>query len=293
MRQLPPLNALRAFEAAARHLSFTKAADELAVTQAAVSHQIKGLESYLGIKLFHRVNRGLALTDDGQSYWPSLRDAFDVLAQATLRLRSNDSSGTLTVSVLPSFAAKWLVPRLGRFRELNPDIDVLVAPKDEFVDFQRENVDVGIRYGRGKYPGLRTDPLLEEEIFPVCSPALRDGTLPLAVPTDLRHHTLLHDDGEAGWRQWLRAARVEGVDTKRGPIFTDSGMSLQAAIEGQGVVLARGALAKADLEQGRLVRIFDVALLADHAYYLVCPEATAERPKVASFRSWLLEEVRR
>ena len=172
-------------------------------------------------------------------------------------------------------------------------LDVLVAPKDEFVDFQRENVDVGIRYGRGNYPGLRTDPLLEEEIFPVCSPALRDGAVPPSVPADLQNHTLLHDDGEAGWRQWLRAARVEGVDTTRGPIFTDSGMSLQAAIESQGVALARGALAKADLEHGRLVRIFDVSLLADHAYFMVCPEATADRPKVVAFRQWLLAEVER
>ena len=293
MRRLPPLNALRAFEAAARHLSFTKAADELAVTQAAISHQVKSLEDFLGTRLFNRVNRGLVLTDDGQAYWPELRDAFDGIDQATLRLRANDSSGTLTVSVLSSFAARWLVPRLGRFRELQPDIDILVAPKDEFVDFQRENVDVGIRYGRGIYPGLRTDPLLEEEIFPVCSPALRDGAVPLANPLDLKKHTLLHDDGEAGWRQWLRAARVEGVDTRRGPIFTDSSMSLQAAIEGQGVALARGALAKADLESGRLVQIFDVALIADHAYFLVCPEATAERPKVVAFREWLLAEVDR
>jgi LysR family glycine cleavage system transcriptional activator len=205
-----------------------------------------------------------------------LNDAFD---QATLRLKSNDSSGTLTVNVLSSFAARWLVPRLGRFRELHPDIDVLIAPKDEFVDFQRENVDVGIRYGRGIYPGLRTDLLLEEEIFPVCSPALRDGSNPLADPIDLINHTLLHDDGEAGWRQWLLAAHVGGVDTTRGPLFTDSSISLQAAIEGQGVALARGALAKADLESGKLVRLFDVALLADHAYFLVCPEATAGRPK--------------
>jgi LysR family glycine cleavage system transcriptional activator len=292
-RYLPRLNALRAFEAAARHLSITKAADELAVTQAAVSHQVKSLEEFLGTKLFNRVNRGLVLTADGQTYWPALSDAFDGIDQATLRLKSADSSSTLTVSVLSSFAARWLVPRLGRFRELHPDIDVLIAPKDEFVDFQRENVDVGIRYGRGIYPGLRTDPLLEEEIFPVCSPALRDGSNPLADPINLINHTLLHDDGEAGWRQWLLAAHVDGVDTTRGPIFTDSSMSLQAAIEGQGVVLARGALAKADLESGKLVRLFDVALLADHAYFLVCPEATAGRPKVVAFRDWLLDEVRR
>ncbi|MDA0261721.1 MAG: LysR substrate-binding domain-containing protein, partial [Proteobacteria bacterium] len=216
---------------------------------------------------------------------------FDSIDQATMRLRSNDAAGTLTVTVLPSFAAKWLVPRLGRFRELHPEIDILVAPKDEFVDFQRENVDVGIRYGRGIYPGLRTDPLLEEEIFPVCSPALRNGTKPLALPADLAGHTLLHDDGVAGWRQWLLAAKVTGVDTTRGPIFTDSSMLLAAAIEGQGVALARGALAKADLESGRLVRLFDLTLLADHAYFLVCPEGTADRPKIVAFREWLLEEV--
>ena len=290
-RRLPPLNALRSFEAAARHLSFTRAAEELNVTQAAISHQVKGLEERLGVVLFRRLNRSLLLTDAGQSYLPEVRDAFDRIAEATWRITAHDSVGVLTVSVLPSFAAKWLVQRLGRFREAHPDIDVHVAPSDDLVDFARENVDLAIRYGQGEWPGLRADRLMTEEVFAVCSPNLLQGPHPLRAPADLRHHTLLHDDLRIDWRMWLMAAGVDGVDSRRGPGFTDSSMVIQAAVEGQGVALGRSALAAADLAAGRLVKPFDISLPAAVAYYVVCPEATAGRPKIVAFREWVIAEA--
>jgi LysR family transcriptional regulator, glycine cleavage system transcriptional activator len=289
-RRLPPLNALRAFEAAARHLSFTRAAAELHVTQTAISHQIKALEERLGVRLFRRLPRGLLLTEAAQRLLPPVRDAFDQIALATERLAAGGAGATLTVSVLPSFAAKWLVPRLGRLRAAHPDLDLRISASSELVDFARDDVDVGIRMGSGVYPGLRVERLFGEALVPVCSPLLREGPHPLLRPEDLAHHVLLHDDDYAGWELWLRLAGVPGVLARRGPVFTDSGMVVQAAAEGQGVALARRVLAAGDLAAGRLVQPFDVSIPHDLAYYLVCPEATAEQPKIAAFRSWLLAE---
>lgn len=293
MRRLPPLNALRAFEAAARHLSFTKAADELSVTQAAVSHQVKALERRLNVQLFQRANRALTLAAAGNAYYPALKKVFDALHDATQQLVERKLRPTITVSVLPSFASKWLVPRLGRFRERNPEYDLLLAPSEELVDFARDNVDIGIRYGRGAYPGLHVERLLEEEIFPVCSPSLLDRTGAVKTPHDLRRVTLLHDDDHEGWRTWLTAAGETSIDLDRGPIFTDSGMLVQAAVEGQGVALARGAIAEHDLAAGRLVRLFDVTLVSEIAYYVVCPPTMVEVPKIAVFRAWLKDEADR
>ncbi len=292
-RRLPPLNALRAFEAAARHLSFTRAAEELHVTQAAISHQVKALEEHLGRKLFRRLNRALLLSDDGQAYLPSVSRAFALLNDATRNLLERDAPGPLTVSALPSFAARWLVPRLGRFRQIHPDIDLRIDPSAALTDFASGDVDVGVRYGRGKYPGLRADWLMTEDIFPVCSPALLSGEHPLRAPGDLEHQVLLHDDGHGDWRTWLLAAGVDRVDPTRGPIFTDSSMLIQAAMAGQGVALARGVLAADELAAGRLVRPFTLSLPTEYAYYLVCPQSTAEQPKIAAFRDWLLDEARR
>lgn len=294
--RLPPLNALRSFEAAARHLSFTRAAAELHVTQAAVSHQIKALEDWLGIKLFRRLNRRLLLTEEGQQYLVSVRAAFDELAAGTQRLLAGDRQGVLTVSVIPSFAARWLVPRLGRFREAHPEIDLRLAATLQNVDFMRDDVDVGIRYGAGHYPDLHATFIMPEDYFPVCSPALLDGGHPLRQPSDLRHHTLLHDEHVAGtpnplWTDWLAAAGARGVRADRGPVFSDASMMIQAAIAGQGVALGRGALVRDDLAAGRLVRPFDLVLPGRYAYWLVCPKAYADRPKVAAFREWLLKEA--
>ena len=291
-RRLPPLTALRAFEAAARLLSFTRAATELHVTQAAVSHQIKSLESFLGLKLFLRQNRALKLTSEGQEYLPAVNRAFDGIAEATRRLLARDARGTLTVSVLPSFAARWLVSRLGRFREQWPDISLRIAPSADLVDFSRDEVDVGIRYGKGRYPGLYSCKLMTEDLFPVCSPALLARKHPpLREPRDLEHFTLLHDDSFGDWRTWLLAAEVDDVDPTRGTIYHDAGMLLQAAVAGQGVAIARGVLAADYLQEGRLVRPFELSLPGDYAYYFVCPSSSVEAPKVRAFRDWLLAEA--
>ena len=291
-RRLPPLNAVRAFEAAARHLSFTKAAEELNVTQAAVSHQVKALEERLQVPLFRRLNRGLVLTGAGASYLRELEDILDRLEQATERLRTSEATGVLTVSTSTSFAAKWLVPRLQRFRERRPDIDVRIDANDALTDFRRDDVDLAIRYGRGVYPGLASALLLQDIVFPVCSPKLLEGVQPLQEPSDLKHFTLLHDQGVVeDWRTWLRTAGVKDVDPTRGPVFSHSAMLIEAAIAGQGVALARRSMVARDLREGRLVQPFSLSLKSEFFYWVVCPEATADKPKIAEFRAWLLEEA--
>ncbi len=294
-RRLPPLNAIRAFEAAARHLSFTKAAQELFVTQAAISHQIKGLEESLGVQLFRRFNRRLMLTDAGQAYLPPLRTAFDQIAGATDRLHAADETGSLKLSVLPSFAAKWLLPRLSCFRAEHPEIDVLVSATGELADFGRDGVDIAIRYGRGDYPGLTVEHLMDDVVFPVCSPKLLETGPPLREPADLKHHTLLHDPTTAkeskDWDSWLKIAGVTGVDTSRGPGFTDASLVIQAAVEGQGVALGRSALTAIDLDAGRLVQPFGPSVPSQFRYFVVFPPSGAERPKVAAFRDWLFAEA--
>jgi LysR family transcriptional regulator, glycine cleavage system transcriptional activator len=290
-RTLPPLNALRAFEAAARHLSFTAAASELNVTQAAISHQIKALEERLGLKLFRRVGRGLLLSDAAQAYLTEIGAAFDRIAGATQRLHQHDAAGVLSATVLPSFAAKWLLPRLGRFRAAHPEIDLRISSSVEQVDLAREDFDIALRAGSGVYPGMRADLILTENFFPVCSPALLSGPRPLRVPADLRAHTLLHDEPRDLWQLWLKMVGIADIDATRGPGFSDSGMVIQAAIEGQGIAIAKGTLAGDDLKAGRLVRPFDQSLPANYSYWLVCPEASAERPKIVAFRDWLLAEA--
>jgi LysR family glycine cleavage system transcriptional activator len=290
------LNALRAFEAAARQLSFTKAAAELNVTQAAISHQVKTLEEHLGLPLFRRLNRRLVLTEAGQLYLPVLRDAFDALAAGTARLGQDRESGPMNITVLPSFAAKWLLPRLSRFRDRYPDIDVMVSANNRLIDFADGTYEMGIRYGLGDYPGLRTDLLLPDEVFPVCSPRLTEGAHPLRTPADLKHHTLLHDevsrhDESPDWRNWLKAAGVEGIDFQRGPGFSDSSMVIEAAAAGQGVALGHRWLAAADLESGRVVMPFGPVVPSKFAYYLVSPLVVAEHRRVRLFREWLLEEA--
>ncbi|MSO93967.1 MAG: transcriptional regulator GcvA [Rhodospirillales bacterium] len=291
-RDLPPLNALKAFEAAARQLSFTRAAAELHVTQAAVSHQIKALEDRLGIPLFRRLNRNLLLTDAGQALLPAVSDALDRLAAAVARVRSRDVSGVLTVSTLDSFAGTWLVRKLGRFRDIQPEIDVRITTSDHQVDFAREDVDMAIRYGRGPWPGLYVERLMTEEVFPVCSPALLKKGPPLKEPADLRHYTLLHDDLKEDWRMWLAHAGVSDIDPTRGHGFHRSNLVIQAAVAGAGVALGRSVLVADELASGQLVKPFALSLPAEFAYYLVCPFQSAERPKVRAFSDWLLAEAR-
>ena len=226
--RLPPLNALRSFDVAAKHLSFTKAAGELNVTHSAVSHQIKALEDWLGVPLFRRVNRGLVLTDAGQAYLKPVRDSFERLGEATRRLRIRERSGPLVVSVMPSFAAKWLMPRLRRFRERHPEIDVHIQATSQLTDFAREDVDICIRYGRGAWPDLTVELLMHETMFPVASPRLLEGPVPLKTPADLCHHTLIIDyDWRVDfWQLWLEAAGVSGVVAKQTLSFNYSNLML-------------------------------------------------------------------
>ncbi|MBM3491443.1 MAG: transcriptional regulator GcvA [Alphaproteobacteria bacterium] len=291
-RRLPPLDALRVFEAAARLGSFTKAADELAVTQAAVSHRMRQLEDWLGLALFRRVNRQVALTEAGQVYQRRVARALDELWAATDEVLLRQARGLLTVSVLPSFAAKWLVPRLGDFRRAHPEIDVRIDAKPELVDFQRHEVDLAIRFGAGTWPGVLAIRFLTEDRFPVCSPKLLTGERPLGQPADLAQHVLLHDDDwHEDWRSWLKAAGATDIDASRGPAMNDSSLVLQAAIDGQGVALARGALAEADLAVGRLVRPSAFVLPAQFAYFLVAPAPAFRQPKIAAFADWVLATV--
>src|SRR5437868_6743042 len=292
--RLPSLNGLRAFEAAARHLSFTQAASELNVTQTAISHQIKRLEQELGIRLFIRQNRALALTPEAKEYLPGIRAAFNDLRLATDRLLRRDDDHVLTVSTLASLAAKWLLPRLSAFQEAHPGIDVRITTSTGLVDFKSGDVDAAIRYGRGQWPGLRADWLMADELFPVCSPALLMGDKPLRSPQDLAHHTLLHSSGgyDDDWRLWLTAAGLP-VDISKQPglSFDLIFMTVQAAIDGVGVAMGRTSYVEADIAKGRLVVPFNITLPADAGFYLVSPEAKADTPKLSAFRQWLEASV--
>ncbi|MCK5576344.1 MAG: transcriptional regulator GcvA [Sphingomonadales bacterium] len=293
-RQLPPLNAVRVFEAAARHLSFTRAAQELNVTQAAVSHQIKSLEGHLGFRLFRRTGRALMLTDEGQVLFPGVRDSLDGL-QAAFRLVLDEdgagSSGVLTVTTVPSFATRWLVPRLKQFRAEQPDIDVRLSASMDLTDLMMEGVDVGVRYGLGSWPGLQAWWLMEEDVFPVCAPSLLSEGPPLTKPEDLANHTLLQDAG-MDWRIWLDVAGITLEHPDRGPGFFDSTHAIHAALDGQGVWLGRSVLVRDELEAGRLVKPFDISIPGAYAYWIVCPKADVNRRKVRLFRDWLLSEAR-
>lgn len=297
--RLPSLNALRAFEAAGRHLSFSKAAEELSVTPAAVGHQIKVLEEYLGAPLFVRLNRAVELTAAGQSLLPAMSDAFARLGDAVETFQSRSASRPLTVSVEPAFGARWLLRRLDRFREGHPGVDVRIDATRRVVDFTREQVDLAIRYGSGDYPGLRVDCLFAEQVFPVCSPALLQGRHPLRTPRDLRHHTLLRHEWNPryptwpDWDMWLKAAALDDIEPRHSAEFTGETRSfvLQAAAEGQGVALASSVLVADDLAAGRLVKPFDVTFPVSFCYYVVSPRALADTPKVRAFREWLLSEV--
>ncbi|WP_314953069.1 transcriptional regulator GcvA [Bradyrhizobium cosmicum] len=287
--RLPSLNGLRAFEAAARHLSFTLAASELNVTQTAISHQIRRLEEELGIRLFIRQNRALALTPEARDYLPGVRAAFNDLRLATDRLLRRDDDKVLTVSTLASLAAKWLLPRLTDFQESHPGIDVRITTSTSLVDFQRDNVDAAIRYGRGQWPGLRADWLMADELFPVCSPSLLRGTKLLRTPEDLKDHVLLHTNNSDDWRLWLTAAGLPaGISRQPGITFDMTFMTVQAAIDGIGVAMGRTSYVQDDIAKGRLVVPFKIALPADAGFYLVAPEGRREAPKLAAFREWMI-----
>jgi LysR family glycine cleavage system transcriptional activator len=290
-RRLPSLNAVRAFEAAARYESFTQAAQELCVTQGAVSHQVKALEAELGIKLFNRERQRLVITEAGRQYLTVVRDAFDRIAIGTERLQQRQTSGVLTVSTSPDFAAKWLVHRLGRFAEAHPDIDLRVSATLHHVDFAREDVDLAVRHGDGNWAGLDVVRLCSEQLFPVCSPRMVSGRQRLSKPADVLKFPLLHLDDRKNWSKWLEAAGVADAQVSHGPVLNRASMAIDAAADGQGVALARTTLAAWDLINGRLVKPFAAALRLSKSYWIVCPKATAALPKIKIFRDWLIDEA--
>ena len=293
--KIPSLNGLKAFEAAARHMSFTKAAEELSVTQTAVSHQIRRLEGELGVRLFLRLKDGLALTPEGHVYFPGVRSAFQELRYCTDTLLESRNNSVLTISTLVSFASKWLLPRLASFQQAFPTIDVRVTASTDQVDFRKGGVDGAIRYGVGDWKGLRADWLMSDEIFPVCSPRLLQGPSALASPSDLARHTLLQVSGATGddWSSWLNAA---GQPTRLAEgsrlTFDLAMMAVQAAVDGLGVCIGRSTYVEDDLKTGRLVAPFDLRLKSDCGFYFVTPHEMADSPKVQAFRTWLMESVR-
>ena len=297
--RIPSLKALRALESAARHRSLTRAADELNVTTAAISQQLKMLEHDFGTKLLHRRDGEFRVADVAEAGLADLREGFEQVLLGVKKMREFGVHRPLTVAVEPSFAATWLLRRLPQFNAKHPDISVRLDASLRIVDLSRErDVDMGIRYGSGEYPGHRVDKLLSEEVFPVCSPKLLEGAHPLRTPADLRWHTLLHDDFETAdktmpkWEMWLQAAGCD-VDAACGPHFSHTSLVVEAAILGHGVALTGRVIAGGHLATGQLVRPFgpEVTTPVDFAYYLVCLEDVAERRDIASFREWALEEA--
>jgi LysR family transcriptional regulator, glycine cleavage system transcriptional activator len=289
-RRLPPLNGLKAFEAAARSESFTRAAEELNVTPGAVSHQVKSLEDTLGLKLFRRERQRLFLTDAGRNYLAVIRDALDRIAVGTERLLQRQESGVLTVSTSPDFAAKWLVNRLSRFAEKYPDVDLRVSATTHYVDFARDDVDIAIRHGDGNWPGLDVQRLYSERLFPVCSPKLVVGRNRITKAADLLKFPLLRLEDAKNWTRLFEAAGVKAT-VGPGPVLNRASMLIDAAIDGQGIALARTALAAWDLINGRLVRPVGLSLRMANTYWIVCPKVASNVPKIATFQNWVLAET--
>lgn len=301
---------MRAFESAARHLSFKKAAEELHVTPAAISQQIKALEAYLGVQLFRRLTRALEITAQGRAMLPKIREGFDCFAAAIDSTRS-EVEGVLTVTAPPSFATRWLVPRLPRFSLAHPEVELRLSSRGDSVDrrgetllldndrFDLREADslLAIRYGTGNYPGFQVEQIFAPDWVPVCSPKLLSPERPLAVPQDLARHVLIHDETihdeerQPGWREWLASAGIRNVDAERGPRFSNAVMAVEAALDGQGVALALKPLVEADVAAGRLIVPFEIAVPSPFAYFLVMRKAVAQRHSVAAFRRWLLDEA--
>lgn len=307
--RLPPLAALRAFEAASRHLSFKKAAEELHVTPAAISQQIKALEEYVGFSLFHRLTRALALTAQAEAMLPKLREGFECLA-AALDTTRPPGEGVLTVVAPPSFATRWLVPRLPRFAAEHPDVKLRLSSQsdavdrpgesamaDEPLDLRTADISLAIRYGTGDYPGFYVRQLFAPAWVPVCSPRLATAERPLDTPDDLARHVLIHDETihddpyPPNWQEWLSRASVSGIDAERGPRFSNAVLAVEAALDGQGVALALLPLVEADIAAGRLIIPFNLSVPSPYAYFLIMRKVFAERPPVAAFCDWLMSEV--
>ena len=289
-RRLPPLNSLRSFEAAGRHLSFTRAAQELAVTQAAVSHQVKALEQQLGVHLFKRMPRQLILTMAGETLLPVVSESLDLISSTVTAIRENPGTEKLSVRLAPSFAAKWLSPRLGAFYSEQPNIDLVLNHSNEAVDFCHSDIDLAITYGTGNWPHVVAEPVLSIDFFPVCSPGYIRSDRPLTDMGNLRHYTLLHDATYENWTEWLKLAGLDDIEPRHGTILDDTNVLMQAAIDGQGIALGSTIFVADHLECKRLIRPFDLVLESEYAYCVVCPEAHLQRPAVKAFKEWILSE---
>jgi len=288
-RRLPPLNSLKSFEAAGRLLSFTRAANELNVTQAAVSHQIKVIEDFLGLSLFIRYPRKLALTEQGRLLLPEVIEAFDKVSNAIGAISQESSSKMISVRLAPSFAAKWLSPRLKYFWLQHPEIDLCLYHAHPAVEFDREQIDIAVTYGKGDWPGVVADPILSLDFYPVCTPAFMSNDRPLSNINNLRYYSLLHDANYECWSDWLKLAGLQEINANKGTIIDDTNVLIQAAVDGQGVALGSSTFVQDLLDSGRLIKPFDITLVNEFAYYVVCPEAHLKNPSVQAFKDWLLD----
>ena len=297
---LQSLGAFRTFEIAARHLSFTKAARELFVTQAAVSQQIRQLENQLGFKLFHRMTRKLALTEEGQKLARTTREALNSIYQTVEDIKQDTETGSITISTIPSFAVRWIIPRLGQFRKTHPGIQLNIHSDERIIDLNEFKVDLAIRAGKGNYPGLKVTLLMMEDIFPVCSPSLLQGDKPLEKIEDIYHHEILQDEvqwrldeEETDWYVWLKAVGITDIDTFSGTSFSNSIMALQAAADGLGIAMCRSSLIGDDLKTGRLVKPFDITVESPVAYYIVCLKENSHKPRIKAVTNWLLKQAQK
>jgi LysR family glycine cleavage system transcriptional activator len=282
-RRLLPLNALKAFEAAGRHLNFTAAAEELSVTLSAISHQIRQLEELLGVPLFHRTRKGLVLSTEGQLILPDVQEGFD-------HLEARRGEGTLTVSMLSTFAMRWFIPRLPRFQESYPDIEVRITTSLKPADLEREGIDCAIRYGDGDWPGLNATRLFAEALVPVAAPKFKDQ---IKKPADLKTQKLLHSQNRReDWRVWLKAAGQSDIDPVVGQMFETRSYAIQAAVQGMGIAVMDPAMVAEEVAAGRLVHLFDDTLPLTNAYWFVCLEHMADAPRIRSMREWLQDEVK-
>lgn len=288
LHRLPNLVTLRAFEAAARHENFSRAANEVHVTPGAVSHQVRALEQDLGVALFTRSGKHLTITPQGTRFAQALRKALQDISDATQALRDETRQKRLTVSALPSFAARWLAPRLGKFMDRYPDTEMLLQSSGELQDLARDGIDVGIRFGQGQYPGLTVERLMGDSYYPVASPSYNRGRLPV-TPRQLKPNHLLRSNEP--WLPWFHAANVKLAEPTGGVRFQDLSMLIRSAVAGDGVALVRHVVVGQEVDSGELVRLFNVAVKSPADYYLAYPPQALQKPQVQAFRQWLLEEV--
>ncbi|MFZ6770914.1 transcriptional regulator GcvA [Undibacterium sp. Di26W] len=288
-RRLPNLAALRAFEAAARHENFSRAADEIHLTHGAISHQVRALEEELGVALFIRNGKRISITPDGEQFAATIRQALQDLGNAAELLQTRNKQKRLGITALPSFAARWLSPRLGRFIEHFPDLEVSLQSSNHLTDYTRESIDIGIRFGLGNYPGMVSELLMGDYYYPVASPYFHGGQLP-RTPAELASMQLLRCDGEP-WEPWFRAAGLDNEEPTGGLVFQDSSMLARAAVDGQGIALGRHIIVQSDIKAGLLQRLFTIDIPCEVAYYLVYPPNALLKPQVKAFREWLLNEI--